>query len=57
MFFLVYRVIELGYYKQEGEPHIAGTEETAGWGKGCGISIQECEDCVFVRGEPLQETI
>lgn len=53
----MYRVIELGYYKQEGEPHIAGTEETAGWGKGCGISIQECEDCVFVRGEPLQETI
>lgn len=28
--FLVYRVIEWGYCKQEGEPQVGGTEETAG---------------------------
>lgn len=29
MFFSVYKLIEWGYYKQEGEPHVDGTEETA----------------------------
>lgn len=26
----VYKVVESGYYKQEGEPQVDGTEETAG---------------------------
>lgn len=30
LFFSVYTVIEWGYYKQEGEPQVDGTEETAG---------------------------
>lgn len=34
MFFSVYKVIEWGYCKQEGEAHIAGTEEAAGQRKG-----------------------
>lgn len=33
-FFSVYKVIEWGYYKQEGDPQADGTEETAAQRKG-----------------------
>ena len=56
MFFSIYKVIEWGYYKQEGEPVLMVQRKLLDGGRGCHIGVEECKDAVYVSIEPLLET-
>lgn len=45
----MYKALEWGYYKQEGEATARRN--------GCRFGVDEWGDCVFVGAKPLQEAI